>query len=200
MPIAGVGSYLRASEDALQVSDHLGNTVSFTTDGNGDVLVIEAHDYPLTAASFLVDNWVAPAVVLAYQGQEYDPEVGLTAFNLRQYDGRMGRWLTTDPYGQHHGPYLAASNNPVSFVDPDGGYDRRDRLIDEIWDSGLGLSAAFSNWDEYYLYRDEQDQYDQGYMVEDYQAYYSYQYCQWRQVVTIGGRSESVLMQTKRSR
>ncbi|MBK7484545.1 MAG: hypothetical protein IPI72_17785 [Flavobacteriales bacterium] len=48
-------------------------------------------------------------------------------------------------------------------------------------------SAAFSNWDEYYLYRDEQDQYDQGYMVEDYQAYYSYQYCQWRQVVTIGG-------------
>ncbi|MBK6552304.1 MAG: hypothetical protein IPG11_18165 [Flavobacteriales bacterium] len=96
-------------------------------------------------------------------------------------------------------PYLAKSNNPVSFVDPDGGYDQRDRLIDEIWDSGLGLSAAFSNWDEYYLYRDEQDQYDQGYMVEDYQAYYSYQYCQWRQVVTIGGRSESVLMQTKRS-
>ncbi|MBK6552300.1 MAG: hypothetical protein IPG11_18145 [Flavobacteriales bacterium] len=74
----------------------------------------------------------------------------------------------------------------------------QDRLIDEIWDSGLGLSAAFSNWDEYYLYRDEQDQYDQGYTVEDYQAYYSYQYCQWRQVVTIGGRS-SVLMQTKRS-
>ncbi|MCB0104925.1 MAG: HNH/ENDO VII family nuclease, partial [Caldilineaceae bacterium] len=27
------------------------------------------------------------------------------------------------PYGQHYSPYLAMSNNPVSFVDPDGGYD-----------------------------------------------------------------------------
>jgi RHS repeat-associated protein len=202
LPIAGVGSYLRASlRTRYEVSDHLGNTrVSFTTDGNGDVLVIEAHDYyphgGLLPGRQLSGTGGSP---LAYQGQEYDPEVGLTAFNLRQYDGRIGRWLTTDPYGQHHSPYLAMSNNPVSFVDPDGGYDQRDRLIDEIWDSGLGLSAAFSNWDEYYLYRDEQDQYDQGYMVEDYQAYYSYQYCQWRQVVTIGGRSESVLMQTKRS-
>ncbi|HQW07394.1 MAG: RHS repeat-associated core domain-containing protein [Flavobacteriales bacterium] len=202
LPIAGVGSYLRASlKTRYEVSDHLGNTrVSFTTDGNGDVLVIEAHDYyphgGLLPGRQLSGTGGSP---LAYQGQEYDPEVGLTAFNLRQYDGRIGRWLTTDPFGQHHSPYLAMSNNPVSFVDPDGGYDQRDRLIDEIWDSGLGLSAAFSNWDEYYLYRDEQDQYDQGYMVEDYQAYYSYQYCQWRQVVTIGGRSESVLMQTKRS-
>jgi len=49
--------------------------------------------------------------------------VGLTAFNLRQYDARLGRWQTPDPYGQHHSPYLAMSNNPVSFTDPDGGYD-----------------------------------------------------------------------------
>ncbi|MBK9629162.1 MAG: RHS repeat-associated core domain-containing protein [Flavobacteriales bacterium] len=152
LPIAGVGSYLRASlRTRYEVSDHLGNTrVSFTTDGNGDVLVIEAHDYyphgGLLPGRQLSGTGGSP---LAYQGQEYDPEVGLTAFNLRQYDGRIGRWLTTDPYGQHHSPYLAMSNNPVSFVDPDGGYDQRDRLIDEIWDSGLGLSAAFSNWDEY---------------------------------------------------
>ena len=63
---------------------------------------------------------------LRYQGQEYDPEVGLTAFNLRQYDARLGRWQTPDPYGQHHSPYLAMSNNPVSFTDPDGGYDWQD--------------------------------------------------------------------------
>ncbi len=127
MPIAGVGSYLRASlKTRYEVSDHLGNTrVSFTTDGNGDVLVIEAHDYyphgGLLPGRQLSGTGGSP---LAYQGQEYDPEVGLTAFNLRQYDGRIGRWLTTDPYGQHHSPYLAMSNNPVSFVDPDGGYDR----------------------------------------------------------------------------
>ena len=32
----------------------------------------------------------------AFQGQKYDPEVNHTVFNLRQYDSRLGRWLTTD--------------------------------------------------------------------------------------------------------
>jgi hypothetical protein len=44
-------------------------------------------------------------------------------FALRMYDQRLGRWHATDPYGQHWSPYLAMSNNPVSFVDPDGGWD-----------------------------------------------------------------------------
>jgi len=56
-----------------------------------------------------------------YQGIERDPSTGWNSFELRQYDGRLGRWTSTDPYGQHHSPYLAMSNNPVSFVDPDGG-------------------------------------------------------------------------------
>ncbi|MBK7112520.1 MAG: hypothetical protein IPH60_08760 [Flavobacteriales bacterium] len=38
--------------------------------------------------------------------------MGLTAFNLRQYDGRIGRWLTTDPFGQHHSPYLGHEQQP----------------------------------------------------------------------------------------
>jgi RHS repeat-associated protein len=33
----------------------------------------------------------------AYQGQEKDPETGWEAFELRMYDGRVGRWMTTDP-------------------------------------------------------------------------------------------------------
>ena len=35
----------------------------------------------------------------------------------------IGRWLSPDPYAQHWSPYLAMSNNPVSFIDPDGGQD-----------------------------------------------------------------------------
>jgi RHS repeat-associated protein len=57
-----------------------------------------------------------------YQGQyaERDSETGLSAFMLRQYDGRIGRWTTIDPYGQYWSPYLGMGNNPVMFVDSDG--------------------------------------------------------------------------------
>ena len=56
----------------------------------------------------------------AYQGQEKDPETGKEAFQLRLWDSRIGRWLTTDPAGQYHSPYMAMGNNPLRMVDPDG--------------------------------------------------------------------------------
>ncbi len=59
----------------------------------------------------------------AYQGQEKDPETGKEAFQLRLYDSRINRWLTTDPYRQYASPYLAMGNNWVSRVDPNGGMD-----------------------------------------------------------------------------
>lgn len=58
----------------------------------------------------------------AYQGQEKDTETGKEAFELRLWDARIGRWLTTDPYRQFDSPYLGMGNNPINFVDPDGGY------------------------------------------------------------------------------
>ncbi len=60
--------------------------------------------------------------LFGYQGKE---KVGnnskWVAFQLRMYNPSLGRWNGTDPYYQHHSPYLAMANNPVSFVDPDGG-------------------------------------------------------------------------------
>ena len=56
-----------------------------------------------------------------FQGQEKDAETGKEAFELRLWDGRIGRWLTTDPKGVHHSPYLGMANNPISTIDPDGG-------------------------------------------------------------------------------
>ncbi|KAA1246527.1 RHS repeat domain-containing protein [Aquimarina sp. RZ0] len=58
----------------------------------------------------------------AYQGQEVDPETGKEAFQLRLWDSRIGRWLTTDPAGQYNSPYLGMGNNPITMVDPDGGF------------------------------------------------------------------------------
>lgn len=57
----------------------------------------------------------------AYQGQEKDTETGKEAFELRLWDARIGRWLTTDPYGEFYSPYLGMGNNPISTIDPDGG-------------------------------------------------------------------------------
>ncbi|WP_306013946.1 MULTISPECIES: RHS repeat-associated core domain-containing protein [unclassified Allomuricauda] len=58
----------------------------------------------------------------AFQGQEKDPETGKEAFQLRLWDSRIGRWLTTDPYGQYASPYLGMGNDPINGIDPDGGW------------------------------------------------------------------------------
>jgi RHS repeat-associated protein len=41
-------------------------------------------------------------------------------FMARSYDPQIGRWMQPDPLMQHGSPYLAMSNNPVSFTDPTG--------------------------------------------------------------------------------
>jgi hypothetical protein len=38
------------------------------------------------------------------------------------YDARIGRTLSPDPYGQFASPYAWVGNNPVSGVDPNGGW------------------------------------------------------------------------------
>ena len=45
----------------------------------------------------------------------------MEAFELRLWDGRLGRWLTVDPYGEFDSPYVGMGNNPVNLIDPDGG-------------------------------------------------------------------------------
>jgi RHS repeat-associated protein len=58
-----------------------------------------------------------------YQGEfaEKDQETDWNSFELRQYDSEIGRWLSTDPYGQYWSPYVGMGNDPVNQVDPDGG-------------------------------------------------------------------------------
>jgi len=68
-----------------------------------------------------------------YQGEyaECDPETATTSgsesiggwnsFDLRMYDANVGRFLSTDPMGQFHSPYIGMGNNPISGIDPTGG-------------------------------------------------------------------------------
>lgn len=59
-----------------------------------------------------------------YQGQfsEKDETTGYNEFDLRFYDAKIARWLTTDRYGQYYSPYVAMGNVPHMSVDPDGGF------------------------------------------------------------------------------
>lgn len=72
-----------------------------------------------------------------FQGQERDAELNWNGFELRTFDGRLGRWNNHDPYRQHWSPFVAMGNNPISRIDPDGG---RDYYID-----GLPVSERMMN-------------------------------------------------------
>jgi len=60
-------------------------------------------------------------------GMEKDDEIkgegnSYTTF-FRQYDPRIGRWLSVDPLAHEFpwsSPYVAFNNNPIVFIDPDG--------------------------------------------------------------------------------
>jgi RHS repeat-associated protein len=83
------------------------------------LIVQEQHQYaygsPLPGLSYTVGG---------YQGQyaEKDAETGFDSFELRLYNSRIGRWISYDPKGQFDSPYIGMSNNPVSILDPDGGW------------------------------------------------------------------------------
>ena len=90
-----------------------------------------------------------------YQGQERDAETGKEAFQLRLYDSRINRWLTTDPKGQYASPYMSMGNNWMNGVDPDGafwgelwnsirgrGWNTNEQLFNNEFDSGVRLDEV----------------------------------------------------------
>ena len=83
--------------------------------------------YPFGLA---LKNWQKEDYRFGYQGQfaEMDEETGWNSFELRMYDPVIGRWLSTDPYGEFFSPYISVGNNPISGVDPTGGLTGTDPI------------------------------------------------------------------------
>jgi RHS repeat-associated protein len=110
----------------FEITDHLGNVrATFSENpGNGEPeLQSKADYYPFglkQPGASLISSY---NYRFGYQGQFAEDETGETgynAFDFRLYDPRIGRWTTVDLAGQHWSPYLAFSNNPISFVDGTG--------------------------------------------------------------------------------
>ncbi len=57
-----------------------------------------------------------------FSGRPYQEKLGLYYFGDRFYDAHTGRFTTPDPAQQFVSPYIYASNDPVSMVDPNGDF------------------------------------------------------------------------------
>jgi RHS repeat-associated protein len=104
-----------------ELKDHLGNVrVAFKKQSQTPVMNSWADYYPF--GELLPTRNSMSSYRYAFQGQELDQETNMEAFPLRLWDGRIGRWLSPDPYMQFYSPYLGMGNNPISGIDKDGGY------------------------------------------------------------------------------
>lgn len=125
-PIYGssrLGVYNSDGSSYYQLTDHLGNVRAVVTRQSGNAVALVNTDYYPFGMPMPGRINGANGYRYAYQGQEKDIETQKEAFELRLWDSRIGRWLTTDPAGQYASPYLGMGNNPISRVDPDGGQD-----------------------------------------------------------------------------
>ena len=62
-----------------------------------------------------------------FNGKENDKDIstGGQDFGERIYDGRLGKFLSTDPYYKNfpsYSPYMFAGNSPIKYLDEKGGY------------------------------------------------------------------------------
>ena len=125
-PIYGAGRIGVQYTNGLAVyelTDHLGNVRALFTKESATDSELEGYTdyYPFGMPMPSRQMTDANQYRYAFQGQEKDEETGKEAFELRLWDSRIGRWLTTDPYNEFHSPYLGMGNNPVGLIDPDGG-------------------------------------------------------------------------------
>jgi RHS repeat-associated protein len=116
------GSPGTKSQTLYELTDHLGNVRAVISKmGEAIVSLTNKTDYypfgmPLPNKQITDGNYR-----YNFQGQEKDPETGMEAFELRLWDGRLGRWLSVDPMHEFDSPYIGMGNNPINVIDPDGG-------------------------------------------------------------------------------
>ena len=101
------------------LSDHLGSPRLVVDASTGDVAQrIDYDEYGQVLADS--NPGFQP---FGFAGGLYDADTGLTHFGEREYDARIGRWLTKDPTlfaGGETNLYVYAANSPLIYIDPTG--------------------------------------------------------------------------------
>ena len=140
------------------LTDHLGNVRAVVPRGWNPTATPPPGQEWIRRLSFFSDyypyGWSQPGRDMGlyrygFQGQEKDPETDWWAFQLRMYDGRVGRWMTYDPKKQFANPYLGLGNNPFNGIDPDGGsflnWYKNDLTGEVSWIEGSGPREGFTD-------------------------------------------------------
>ncbi len=165
-----IGVYFKQTgEYWYELCDNLGNVRSVVKSNGTGLDVVQYSDY-YPYGSLLRGAVSGQPYRFGYQGKysEKDPETGWNAFLLRMYDGKLGRWLSVDPKGEFHSPYIGMGNDPVNKTDPDGGCTSpecrarayaeknggvvRYSAVSGTWgvDMGGGVLKVFKNYDNAY--------------------------------------------------
>lgn len=142
MPVYGntrYGVFYRSGPMVYEISDHLGNVRVTFAEVSGNLEVFSYADYDPWGMEMPGRCGFSQAYRYGYQGlyAEKESSTGLNVFQLRQYDSRIGRWLSKDPFQQGYSPYIGMANNPVSLVDPTGGYVEHTWANYNRWLEGL---------------------------------------------------------------
>lgn len=121
-----------------ELGNHLGNVLNVITDrkipvdnagtvGYYTAEIISFSDYEPFGMQLPGRYANTPKYRYGFNGMEADNEVkgqgNSYTTEFRQYDPRVGRWLSLDPMMQqfpHQSPYVAFDNNPIYFNDPKG--------------------------------------------------------------------------------
>jgi len=105
--------------------DHL-NSTKMVTDENGEVEV--NYTYRAFGEQLkMLDkggNETGDSGKYSYGGKELDDNTNLYYFNARYYDAVIGRYINVDPVQDGSNWYVYCNNNPLSFVDPTGLFDK----------------------------------------------------------------------------
>ncbi len=125
-----------------QLTDHLGNVravIGRTVSGQEMAITSTTDYYP--GGMVMPNRNLQGDYRYGYQGEyaETDPETGKPMFTLRMYDPRINRWLSPDPYGEFHSPYMAMGNNWPSTVDPSGGCTDCSKCPDTCGQMGIDV-------------------------------------------------------------
>jgi RHS repeat-associated protein len=158
----GVVDRAHSNEIIYHLSDHLGNTrMAFKNNGSNQPTVTMYADYyafgGLMPGRFNnnVTGGANNTNTYQYQGQQKDPQANWSQFELRMFNSDLGRWFAPDPYNQFASPYNGMGNNPISLMDPNGGYainggnagiNSYGRHYDAIGLNAYSSQARYDDW------------------------------------------------------